>query len=49
MNKGHGRLERRTVRTATLLNDYLDWPEVGQVYWLQRERTVAGVTTVEDV
>ena len=42
-------MERRTVRTATLLNDYLDWPEVGQVYWLQRERTVAGVTTVEDV
>jgi Transposase DDE domain len=47
--KGHGRLERRTLTTATLLNDYLDWPEVGQVYWLRRERTVAGVTTVEDV
>lgn len=49
MAKGHGRLERRTVQTATLLNDYLDWPEVGQVYWLRRERTVAGVTTVEEV
>lgn len=42
-------MERRTLTTATLLNDYLDWPGVGQVYWLRRERTVAGVTTVEDV
>jgi hypothetical protein len=49
LTKGHGRLERRTLTTATLLNDYLDWPEVGQVYWLRRERTVAGVTTLEDV
>lgn len=46
--KGHGRRERRTLTTATLLNDYLDWPEVGHVYWRRRERTVAGVTTVED-
>lgn len=37
------------MTTATLLNDYLDWPEVGQVYRLRRERTVAGETTVEEV
>jgi hypothetical protein len=48
LTKGHGRIERRTLLTATLLNDYLDWPAVGQVFWLRRERTVAGVTTVED-
>lgn len=30
-NKGHGRLERRTLETSTTLNGYLDWPGVGQV------------------
>jgi hypothetical protein len=48
VTKGHGRVERRTVTTATLLNDYWDCPGVGQVYGLRRERTVAGVTSVED-
>jgi hypothetical protein len=37
------------VRTTTLLNSYLDWPDVGQVFWLRRERTAQGRTTVEDV
>ena len=31
LNKGHGRRERRTVRATTALNEYLDWPGVGQV------------------
>jgi hypothetical protein len=47
--KGHGRVERRTITTATLLNGYLDWPGVGQVFWLRRERTAGGTTAVEDV
>ena len=47
--KGHGRLEQRTLRTTTALNDYLDWPCVGQVFWLRRERTQGGQTTTEDV
>lgn len=34
---------------TTWLNDYLDWPDVGQVFLLWRERTVGGVTTVEEV
>jgi predicted transposase YbfD/YdcC len=38
-NKGHGRLERRTITTSELLNDYLDWPYVGQVFRLERQRT----------
>jgi len=29
--KDHGRLERRTVETSTLLNGYLNWPGVQQV------------------
>ncbi len=47
-DKGHGRVEVRSLRTTTALNDYLDWPGVAQVYWLRRERTVGGVTTTED-
>jgi len=34
---------------TTWLNDYLDWPGVGQVFLLRRERTVGRVTTVEEV
>ena len=37
------------MQTSTLLNDYLDWPGVAQVFWLRRERTQRGKTTVEDV
>ncbi|GIW85864.1 MAG: hypothetical protein KatS3mg108_3658 [Isosphaeraceae bacterium] len=49
IHKGHGRRERRTIRTTTWLNSFLDWPAVGQVFHLRRERTLRGVTTVEDV
>jgi predicted transposase YbfD/YdcC len=31
INKGHGRLETRTVERTCALNGYLDWPDVGQV------------------
>jgi predicted transposase YbfD/YdcC len=34
---GHGRVEIRTIQTSEMLNDYLDWPGVGQVYQLERE------------
>ena len=47
--KGHGRLEKRTLRTTTVLNDYLDWPSVGQVFWLERACTKQGRTTREEV
>jgi len=36
-NYGHGRLEKRTIQTSAMLNDYLDWPNVGQVYRLERQ------------
>ena len=32
-----GRLEVRTIQTSEMLNDYLDWPGVGQVYRLERK------------
>ena len=34
---GHGRIEIRTIHTSEMLNDYLDWPGVGQVYRLERQ------------
>ena len=30
-DKGHGRIEVRTLESSTALNDYLDWPGVAQV------------------
>ncbi len=35
-NKGHGRLERRTITVSSALKDYLDWPDVEQVFRLER-------------
>jgi predicted transposase YbfD/YdcC len=48
-NKGHGRIEVRRITTTTWLNGYLAWPQVGQVFRLERERRVKGRATVEVV
>jgi predicted transposase YbfD/YdcC len=37
VNYGHGRLEKRTIHTSSMLNDYQDWPGLGQVYRLERK------------
>jgi predicted transposase YbfD/YdcC len=37
--KGHGRVDERTLTTSCLLNDYLDWPYLAQVFKLERRRT----------
>lgn len=47
IEKGHGRIERRTLTTTTGLNGHLDWPHVGQVCQIKRERTIQGKTSVE--
>ena len=44
-DKGHGRLEKRTLRTTTALVDYLDWPDVAQVGQVEAEVTRDGHTT----
>jgi len=36
VDKGHGRLETREIWTRTALNDYLDFPHVGQVFCIRR-------------
>lgn len=33
---GHGRIEQRYLTVSSQLNDYLDWPHLGQVFRLQR-------------
>jgi predicted transposase YbfD/YdcC len=40
LDKGHGRIERRSITTTTVLNDYLDWPGVKQVCQVRRERRI---------
>lgn len=51
IDKGHGRLEVRTLRSSTLLNDYLSFPHCGQVFKIIRERTLlkTGATSTETV
>lgn len=39
VNKGHGRLEQRTITTSSQLKDFLDWPYLEQVFKLQRKVT----------
>ena len=39
-DKGHGRLERRTLQTSSALNDYLDWPGMQQVFRLDCKTTI---------
>jgi hypothetical protein len=36
-NSGHGRIEKRTLTTSSLLNDTCDWPGAQQVFKLERE------------
>jgi len=49
VDKGHGRTEVRRLISTTALNHYLDWPDVGQVFELERVRTCGTKTTVEVV
>jgi predicted transposase YbfD/YdcC len=57
VNKGHGRREERTLTTSSLLNDYLNWPGLAQVFKLERHvvntatgevrhETVYGITSL---
>jgi len=40
VNKGHGRLEQRTLKTSTALNDFSQWPGLSQVFRLDRQTTL---------
>lgn len=49
MDKGHGRIERRTLTSTTVLNGYLDWPGVQQVCRIERERRIGAKRETETV
>lgn len=36
-DRGHGRHEERTITVSNMLNDYLDWPHLRQVFKLERK------------
>ena len=37
VNKGHGRIETRTITTSEMLTPYSSWPGLAQVYCLERQ------------
>jgi predicted transposase YbfD/YdcC len=49
VDKGHGRIERRTLTSTTVLNGYLDWPGVQQVCRIDRERRQGAKCETETV
>jgi predicted transposase YbfD/YdcC len=57
VNKGHGRIETRTLTVSSQLKDFLDWPYLEQVFKLERrflfpktgkvqEQVVYGITSL---
>lgn len=49
IEKGHGRIEKRTLRTTTILTKHQDWVGLKQGFALVRERTEHGQKSVEVV
>lgn len=49
MDKGHGRLEKRTLRATPILTVGSGWKGLKQGFRVTRARTIKGVTTVEVV
>jgi predicted transposase YbfD/YdcC len=47
----HGRIETRRIWCSAVLNDYLDFPHVGQVFMIEREvfHKKSGANTIETV
>lgn len=45
--KQAGRIEERTLTTSSLLNDYLDWPHLSQVFKLERRVTHLATGIIE--
>jgi predicted transposase YbfD/YdcC len=49
VDKAHGREEKRTLRTTTILTQHEKWPSLKQGFEIRRERRIQGKTTVEVV
>lgn len=48
INKGHGRMEWRTLTSTTALNEYLDWPDAQQVLRRQSRRVLLKTGEITD-
>jgi predicted transposase YbfD/YdcC len=49
VEKGHGRLEKRTITVSSLLAGYSTWPQLAQVFKLESQRTDALGTSKTEV
>jgi len=49
VDKGHGREEKRTLRTTSILTVQQKWPGLKQGFEIRRERRIKGETTIEVV
>ena len=49
VDKGHGRVEVRSLEATERLSGYLDWPGLGQVCRIRRERKVGAQRSSETV
>jgi predicted transposase YbfD/YdcC len=47
VEKQAGRVEERRITVSSLLNDYLDWPYLGQVFKLERRFTTLATGEIE--
>ena len=48
LEKGHGRIDKRSITVSSLLADYSDWPYLAQVFKLERHSTNAlGITKTQ--
>jgi predicted transposase YbfD/YdcC len=47
-DKGHGRLETRTLEASPCLNTWLDWPEVGQVLKRTTRRVIVATGEITE-
>jgi len=48
VNKGHGRIEQRTITVSSQLKDFLDWPYQEQVFKLERRFTFPKTGEVQE-
>src|SRR6266699_2212010 len=49
VEKGHGRIEKRTITVSSMLADYSPWAELAQVFKLESQRTDALGSTKTEV
>ena len=49
VEKSHGRIETRELKSAMMLQGFLQWPGVQQIFHIHRERTIGSKHSTEDV